>query len=138
MASEFESAIRSGNYYVEDPPISNSHFGFNPEVGVVYAFKCSEGGKLIKIGATKSSISKAKARINNYATRYNLSGIRILMMFEARNPAKIEQSLHEEFAANRTSVYWNKSNEWFNITQKRLKNATDKYTKSANLNKFID
>lgn len=138
MASEFERAIRSGNYCVEDPPISNSRFGFNPEVGVVYAFKCSEYGKLIKIGVTKGSILEAKARISTYASRYKLSDIRILMIFEARNPAKIEESLHEEFAANRTSVYGSKSNEWFNITQRSLRNAKDKYTNQAKLKKLTD
>lgn len=129
MADEFECAIRSGNYFVEDPHLSTSHFGFNPEHGAVYAFKCSEGGTLIKIGSTKGSISQARARIKSYANRYHLSGIRILIIIEAKNPATIEQLLHKQFSPNRSSVQWNKSNEWFQISERSVRAAIEKHTR---------
>jgi hypothetical protein len=130
MADVFERAIRSKNYVLGRPILSTSAFGWNPDKGVVYAFSCAEYPGLIKIGATGGSPDALRQRLDAYATRHRISSIRVVTSLHATNPSELERKIHDELAEFRTRGA-GKSNEWFAVTETRVRKIFARHKASA-------
>jgi hypothetical protein len=119
IADEFEKAIRSKNYIIEQNYSSHAA-GWNPKTGYLYCFSTRDYPGFVKIGATTRLCIEKRAE--EYRVRRKLSNIKIICAYQTENPSKKEAEIHEclrEYKVYPLKI--RKSNEWFKISQKRAK-----------------
>ena len=118
IADEFESAIRSKNYEIVKP-YSSFQTDWDPEIGFLYCFASNDYPGNVKIGATEDSM---ELRLNTYKARRKLNHLKVVIAVWTKFPARKEKKIHDILHPHKFyPPTIKKSNEWFQITQKRAK-----------------
>ena len=118
IADEFESAIRSKNYEIVKR-YSSFQTDWDPKVGFLYCFTSNDYPGTVKIGATEDSM---QLRLNTYKSRRKLTHLKVVIALWTKYPARKEKKIHDILHPHKFHPPTiKKSNEWFQITQKRAK-----------------
>ncbi len=122
IANDFYNAIRSKDFYVENPPINAFRTGRIATDGIVYFLKSSDKPRQLKIGYTTQDIY---LRMNQIRNRHKLTDIDVHFYISTNKASELEGALHDSLKLARVSgrVEKNDSTEWFFIDRDRVVNA---------------
>lgn len=122
IANDFYLAIRSKDFYVENPPINTFRTGRIATDGIVYFLKSSDKPRQLKIGYTTQDIY---LRMNQIRNRHKLTDIDVHFYISTNKASELEGALHDSLKLARVSgrVEKNDSTEWFFIDRDRVVNA---------------
>lgn len=111
IAPRFESAIISGDYFVDRPHVNRAQTGWVADEGTIYCVSTSSKPGQIKIGGTTMNL---ETRLQKLSTRYGYDDLTIEFAMEVDHVSDVEAYAHTILENKRVArKVKNDSLEWF-------------------------